>query len=708
MNPGKLTLTDVIENERDLSEYAGNISVTAEDRINDDIQVIDADWIQSRFVCDSDLSELDKSNRYHSTAENKFTDTRLGGNIHINPRPQPCRYADPRPTRNRLTRNKVSIYENNSNIGMGRKYSASIDDLTQIVHFTFGHYRFNNIIDFFTRAIDYEDSHIANTGRAPTGYTVGKVLGAGFMLAAFPLITLTVWTIKLATKLFTSHGSFDYYYFEPAMHNYWGTVSTIFTTLTTELGIFAPTFMKDGTEAGKIGINPKIDQDDLDRLRELFPDLISKNNYIDVYAIANRKQVIANRRLIEERKLYEKGDINEYDFLGYVKDGDTVKEAKSAGSTILDKWNKRLSFNEFLNKVTGVGSLFEPKEEPEEPEEVIPPENYNKISKDSTGKYDIKKTKKEQSYLDKLTEYIDASIKDGGMNISFAVDYTGSKTDSFSNIVSDINIGNKANSVATSARNIKFDLAGGNILGETVKDGIGAVKNVMAGALDSVTFGLGSVLQTLTGNSYVDIPKKWDSSEQQLEQHTFSMQFVTLYGDTFSRAMSLYLPLSTILGGVLPMSTGPSSHTSPYSCSTFCKGICDIPFGMITSASITTGITNLAYSEDKRPLSFEVSITVTDFSTLLTAPVASSIFDKFNTALNDNTPLGRYLSTLASRDLLTNKYMIPKVKLKASRLLMLKDEATSPASTGMMMGNSLSNVFGGLVADHALTLNRRN
>ena len=130
--------------------------------------------------------------------------------------------------------------------------------------------------------------------------------------------------------------------------------------------------------------------------------------------------------------------------------------------------------------------------------------------------------------------------------------------------------------------------------------------------------------------------------------------------------------------------------------------------GMITSLSITRGVNNLAYDKNKNMRGIDVSFTVTDFSTIMTAPVNTSIFDTFNIALEDNKPINRYLAVLASRDLLTSKYMVPRMKLKASRLLMNIDQAFSPHAIGMRIGHGLNNLLGGMVADHAMALQQSN
>lgn len=686
----------------DILNITDNISVKPKTKeiVNDDINIIDTDWINSRFMTpDKDLDDLDKDNRFWSTSKWKFTDTTLGGNIGINPRPQFTRYCDIKGG-NRAIKNTVTINSRSGNHGMGRYYSESLDDNAQTIFMEFGIPKFNSLIDFFTRAIDYEDSYIANNGRVPVGYKIGQFLGAGVMLAAFPLITLSIWAVKLVSKLIIGNKNFDYYYLEPAMHMYWGAVNNIITNLATEMGILAPELMNDGTAANKIGVPVKINQKDLNDMKELLPGLLSDNNYIDVFAIATRAQTIANQQLLKEREFYELGEESEFDFNGYVKTRNSIKESSSPGAGNINAINSALSFNNFLKKVTGPDGLFGSEDKIKDDPNSVPKDN--KFIKNQDGSYPIDNKEKE-GYLDKLTKAMDAGIKDGGLHAVFYVDYTGSVSESFSNSVGNISVRDKLKNVASGARNVKFDLAGGNIV-DGAQDMLQAGKNVLAGALDSVTYGLSSVITTITGGGYIDIPKKWEDSDMSLPQITYNMQLISPYGNTISQLQNIYIPLAMLLAGTLPLSAGKSSYTSPFICSLYTKGIQNIKLGMITSLSITRGTSNLGFNKQRKPLAIDISFTVTDFSTLITAPVNSSLFDIFNASLQDDTPLANYLATLGSRDLLTSKYTLPKIKLRASRMLMKKDQMISPASWGLRMGEGLSGLLSGVVADRSLSL----
>ncbi len=104
------------------------------------------------------------------------------------------------------------------------------------------------------------------------------------------------------------------------MHTYWSAVNNIVTQLATELGILIPELMNDGTGADKIGLPVKINQDDLDAMKKMYPNLITDNNYIDVFAIATRMQSVANQQMLKDRDLYEADPAGALDYIGYIKE----------------------------------------------------------------------------------------------------------------------------------------------------------------------------------------------------------------------------------------------------------------------------------------------------------------------------------------------------------------------------------------------------
>lgn len=675
-----------------------------------DVPIVDKQWIQSRYlVSDSDIPEAYVKHRYESSASYKFTDTRMGGNITINPRPQFTRYCDIRNPGRYQKRNRVTKAKS-TDIGMGRYYSESLDDNQQTVFFEFGLPKFNSLSDFFLRAIDYQDSVIANTGSPSVGYTIGKAAGNIAMLAAFPLVTLAVWTTQIGVKLLFGSGLYSYYRLEPKMHMYWTTVNQIVTQLATEMGLLVPELMEEkNPEPGevKVGAKIKMSQTDIDELKKYMPDgVIGKSNYIDVFAIATRAQKLANAQ--KEKMYTAMSDNNNLSIDGALKSEVSITESI----------NRHASFELFLETVSkSLGSLLPGDAEPEKNEETLSEEQKAELAKKGQdfqknkveGAYKEQLAVKENTRLENLAKTIDSTVRQGGSYAVFAVDYTGSVSESFSNEIGNINTGDKIKQMSRASRDLKFSVAGGNIIGTTMEDVMGAVKGIVAGALDSATFGLGSVAQTIFGGGYIDIPKKWEDSNVSMPSVTYNMQLVSPYGNIISQLQDIYIPLAMILAGTLPLATGKSSYTSPYICSLYSKGIQNIKLGMITSLTLTRGTSNLGFDKNRRPLAIDVSFQVTDFSSSVAAPVNSSVFKgMFNFSLEDDTPLGNYIGVLGSRDIITNKYATHRAKLRFSRSIMSAEQMISPNSWGMRIGETVGSVLGPLVAPMTLTGNYRN
>lgn len=695
------------------------------DRANlSDIKILDKDWIGNGFMSKtSDLPDYVKDNRFRSSASGKFTHTGLGGNIGINPRPQFTRYADVKATSHYSLKNDVKVATTgtaNTNTGMGRYYSEAIDDNQQLVFMEFGLPKFNNILDFFLRAVDYQTSVLANTGRSTTMYNLGSLAGGVIMLAAFPIITIAVWTLKFAAKLVTSSSVYSYYYLDPKMWMYWSTVNTIVSQLAVELGLLIPEFIDEqDSKPGQVraGERVKLNQEWIDELKTLLPNgLIGDKNYIDVFAIATRAQAIATEQKKNEFKLFEEGiAIDDYvdkqeSFIGSMLSGANAKFTLS--SHTIDKY-LGIVMSDVMKEEGPVGDQQSVAKQKlsEEKKQAVLDELKDKANQHTTDEYGgIYETVSEytQEKAGHFAKAFDSTVRQGGAYVAFYVDYTASTTESFSNTVGEIETSGMIKQATSKARNLKFDTAGGNIV-PGMADVTGAIKDFTAGVLNQVTFGLGSVLETLLGGAYIELPKKWDDSSMTLPATTYTMELRSPYGNIISQIQNLYIPLSMVLAGVMPLAAGKSSYTSPFICSLYSKGVQNTKLGMITSVTIERGVTNLGRDSNRRPLGINVSFQVTDFSTLMTSPVNTSAFSsRFLFSTEDDTPFGNYLTVLGGRDLLTNKYAAYRMKLKLSKRSNVLQQSLSGYSLGMRSGNVVDSVLGPLVSVNSLIASKQS
>lgn len=690
--------------------------------------VIDKTWIKSRFMVPKvELHPIDAMNADVSVGSWKYTNTTLGNTLPCNPRPQFNRYADIKlRSVSRVVADRVhGVGEAprgyDGDYTMGRYYSEAIDDNSMLVFLQFGVPKFNNLLMFIIRSVSYEDTYIANHGKIPTGYHIGKWAGTFLRFCAFPLMSIAIWGVKSLFELFLG-GQFSYYYLDPAMHTYWSTVTQLVNQLASDLGIL-PAFMQkeEGTASGKMGIPAAISKEHMADMNRIFPHFYNNTTgYIDVFAIALSAQDKMSAIMKGEMEYWgklETGPKHE-DFAGYVARGaenlDELNNLRgdrsSSNPGLIAKLDGLLTFGSFIKSTSeshlkeGTSTYRGDAGKPAQSSETL---NISKETQDEVamaagafkrekdGRYinpevDPGKIKDaDAKWQEKFARFFSSAARDGGGYAVFRVDYIGSVSDSWSNSSGDIEAEGLIKSAAQGARNVSFNLGGGNIL-PGMNDILTQVNNVVMGFLDGVSFNTMSTIAAVLNGAFVQLPKKWEDSDFSPASNSYSFTLISPYGNIYSQLQNIYIPLCMLLAGACPQATGKSSYSSPFLCSLFNKGVQDIRLGMITSLSVTRGTSNLGFNRLRRPLAIEVSFTVTDFNIKPAAPVNPSIFSfkDFNLELDDQQPMSIYLATLASRDLYTQKYTMPKVKLKIARIATSLHRMVSPATTAMWMGNS--------------------
>lgn len=704
-------------------------------QFEDDTTVLDSEWMINRFMAsDSELTDVDRVNRYWTSAKWKTFDSSIGNNIFINPKPQFTRYCDIRGGARNIT-TQVTTESKSGKFGMGRYYSEAIDDNATVIFMEFGHAKFNSIVNYFIKAVDGLTLRAAKTGRVPNEYVyeAGKLIGQGFMMLAFPICSTLAWAIKTGVDLLNNGGqTFSYYYLKQSMHTYWGSVTTIVNQWANEKTLLS-SILEKGT-AKQIGMPYKIDEDDWKSLSETFPDIFkASKKYIDVYGIATRGQAIASRWRRMEYLMYKNSIKHRENYEGYVKKANSTSEYKSPGSTMgntldnifsVDAWlngnndkikkfladaANRADFDNYLTMIKNQGGMTyddknkDPNNPPDKSSIKLPDDYADKgFSSESdslgySGDYVSEGEIKEQesfanmwkAFIEDDDPTLDAVWRDGGMFAVFAVDYQGSVSESFSNNTGEIAIKEGIKSVAKGVHDFRFNMAGGNIQ-DDINEAVKTIGDFVKGAVEGVTLGFSNVVSTLLG-AYIDMPLKWDDSSSSLPSITYKMKLISPYGNPISQLQNIYIPLAMLLAGTLPQSVGKYAYTSPFLCSLFNKGVQKINLGMITSLSITRGTSNLPFSRSKAPLAIDVSFTVTDFSTLIATPINKGmVTNNFSLVLEDDTNMGKYIQTLASRDVLTNKYLGPKFRLLGNRIRANTAQWLSSAQWAFRAGEMLN------------------
>lgn len=652
------------------------------------IKLTDHDWLRQSFMISHGTQLSESGNptdedvkirtRFFTTAEFKFADTRLGGNVVINPAPQFTRYADPR---------IKGLYENGK--GLGRYYSEAIDDTKRVITMTFGVPQFNALSTFYRGFYDHNAATVARTGRSSSlFYTAGQAIGfvAGFLSPWLVLYSLGSAFIKIALGQTSS----KYYFFKPSMATYWNAVSGIANDIAVKTQLISqalPNLVAEPAQTSgdnRSTLTPE-DLTDINRhiytMVDSYDENTGQGNGINVYAVATRYQRIQRHAFATLEKFYNSrsvpanfattADEEGKAMLVTLRDtvnSSTIRKPKVSFKNYLEEWSSGNSPGSLTG--AGAGKLSEsldktgkPAEGAQAPEGAGDMLTEKSLTKDSS---DEEKTG--------WFKFLQAELDDGAQYVSFRVENTGDASESFSNQVGESEISSKINSISGSARSTRFSVADGNIddsaLGKIVKGVVTAAKDVALGAANSL--GIDGIA-ALGGNAFADIPKHWMQSTSNLPRMNYRIRLVSPYGNRYSRFVNLWLPLSMILAGALPLSAGAHSYTSPFLCQLFDRGRAQTRLGMIDSISVTRGMSNLAFNKIGEPMSIEISFSVVELTNILHMPIAKAfnpLKDASLSTIFDNESLYHdYIATLSSLSLQEQIYVGERIKIGITKYL---------------------------------------
>jgi hypothetical protein len=639
--------------------------------------LLDKNWAKQAFLTADRFLEVDDiTNRYWSSANGKFTDTRLGGNIGINSRPQFNRYSDIRCMGRLAGREPVSLTATTGDNGMGRYYSEAIDDPAQTIYLRFGVPQFNTLTNFLRRAFDGGDIAYNRTGRFPILYKLGEIVGTLTALSAFPIIAIGMLVGK-AIDFFFGRETSRFYTLKPTMHVYWSAVQMLVSALAINSGIF-PKVMNQNTAEQKIGKPYTVDQDQLDMMHDLAPDIFDTQNGIDIYAVANKGQRLANRAFDESYNAVENGTATAAGTINK-----ELSPLSNEPNTIINGGTKR-SMVDYLNAVLKLDDYYVSKNA-EERLEVDPKLDEDKPKGDE---------KDGPGWFKKYTDFFSSEFRDGSQFAVFKVDHTGSVSESFSNATAESDLSQKLNGISSQARQARFSFADGNLAGGVLgmaASAVGAAKDLALGALDGVTMGFSNLITGLGGSGYIDIPKTWQSSSVNLPRASYTIQLISPYGNQISRLINIYIPLAMLLAAALPRSTGRASYTSPFICQLFDRGRCQVKLGMIESLSIERGTSNLQYNLKGDALAINVTFTVVDLSSIMHMPTSGGSLLETNMTIDEDNILADYLAVLASQDIYSQVYAIPRAKIRLAKTIAKYMPLSSPAFWASTTSNILIN-----------------
>lgn len=577
------------------------------------------------------------------------------------------------------------LYDFNNLGSMGRQYSEIHDENAVLLHMRFGVPTFNSMTTFFGNFYNGAAAKLANTGRGvDVMYTIGRIAGTVATIRIMPIIL-----IGQALRFLFDMPSTKYYYLKPAMHTYNMARMEILNTITSNMGFTAGV---DLTER-KTGMHSTVgDIGDQSQYAKILPDIYNSNGSIDIFKVSTRYQRLANRRYEAMQKAINSASNHEEAkaAIAEIYRNQSLYNTSYQGSTN--------SFDEYLDQYfsSGMGKE-EPVKKAQGPTQETTPD-----TQDGTFVLDQPSESYDELYG---KDAPDASIgdlwlaemRDGAQFVTFRVENPGQHSESFSNTTKESGIASTMNNMSSNARDVRFNLAQGQLvggpIGATVKAVTSAVGSFVSGVADSVGM---SGLAAMFGNGIVDIPKYWDNSTFTPPSARFKMELRAWAGDDLTRFQCLMLPLASILAGALPRSTGYQSYTSPMICEYYCKGRCQSRLGIIDSLTITRGTGNIGFDKHGRPLGIDIEFSVQDLSTVMHMPINQN-FNPVEAVLtnslgkyffSDENTFTDYLATISSLGLIDQIYTTRRLKRNWHKTMLNWESFTSAGYWTSVASNS--------------------
>lgn len=227
---------------------------------------------------------------------------------------------------------------------------------------------------------------------------------------------------------------------------------------------------------------------------------------------------------------------------------------------------------------------------------------------------------------------------------------------------------------------------GGGVVGEFMAGAISRAKDAAIGVADSL--GLGG-MAALGGNAFVDIPKIVTGSTTNMPSMSYTVKLRTPYNNKFSRFINIWLPFSMLVPLSLPLSTGPSSYTSPFFVQIYDRGRAQSRHAVMTSMSVTRGTTHLGFNRIGEPLGIDLTFEFQEMSSIMHMPISSgfSPISDIKDIFDNESLYNDYVSTLASMSLREQIYVGERIKIGLTRYFKNADSYFSAAHVANWMGD---------------------
>jgi len=681
------------------------------------IRILDRNWIKrasndlsfKNTQDDNFLKQVVDHTRFKSIADDFIFDSTIGGAYGFGGKPQYSRYTDPRSPGVIANREKVRYGDSSTDVGVGHYWAEAFGQHQQTLLIEAGVPEFASLLSFFYHATDYRDSIVVRTGREPyeTAAFIGELTGSALALRLFPVTATIVWGLKMITEIALGDPNIEYYSLKPTMHHYWKMVSDVANTLALEMGILVTEEPIDNS--GPEGIKLTLDRNSIEYARKYLPDIISPDGYVDVFSIFTKGQ-----RLVEKRMMALKEGKNVT--LGSLvrKDDDNIASRLESGITALAEFTKKV--NEMGGETYG---YIQKKKESLEKEAAASTDTTESTAGTGGGVMDMissttdtiksmidtgkelyetgtkiyeqgkslyeTATKKTTDVVNKIREnglsdlelkmhkqrsdsqinYFRAIRNDGARHVALVVDYLTDHTIEFSNSTQEIPTQSMMNGFSATARDIRFSMADGNLIGNVGKQVTAAMSDLLSGNIDGVSLGLSNVVEGLIGGGVIHMPEMWASSSVSLPNYHFKMTLPAIYGNKMYLFKNIYMLIALLLPLGAPRAIGKSSHGSPFILSAHLPGFVDIKKGIMSRVNIKKGIGSMPYNKDNLALGIEAEFVITDLDNLIAMPLKSGVK---NISMDNNSILMRYLKMVAGSNIYESNHWLPRARMRMAGL----------------------------------------
>ena len=566
-------------------------------------------------------------------------------------------------------------------VGMGRVYASMYNDQQQILWIEAGVPRFTNLMSYYRDAANANVAETINSGNLTSLATKAAtaVLKGAMWVFFFPVMSLIYiprWMETLSNERITK-----YYTFKSTMTMYYSMVNTMLQYTAVSMGLHPYSLRKhdsdddeDISNGDDIIHTLDLTQGDYETQKVMKRVKVYDDEDDDVPAWARNRNSPWDRKKrsfhYEEREV-EVSVPKDKTYDEYYKG---VPEILKEGPDIFKIMNRRSRMIDMERAKYTTTELYELAEQ-QNSDVFIPDAGDPEYGEGNFWEH-------RKDTISSWWSALKGSVLGSGNHVGFKIERGASFNEDFSNTTGETGLAEKFNSMAEKYKE-ENELFGNSALGRiltktattSMDSGLNNIKQNLAESVKSelqkttvsiissaASFDIGTVL--VTGNGFLEIPKVWKSSSM-TRNYSFSFKLRSRYGDPVSVFQSIYIPLFLLIALAAPRATGDSTYTSPFLIRAYCKGMFNIPLGIITNLSITRGSPEFGWSSQFYPLEVSVTISIEDLSPQLFVSMCDGVLDTFSR----NISMQNYLDTLSSLGLREMIYMWPKLVRKMDTAL---------------------------------------